>query len=1400
DVWTAWHTNSGDANPANSEVRMRRSVNGGATFQAELANLPFTAGNADVNDNAPPNPRVPGNLSWWLGSPQPRILTHPTIPGTLFVVCVDDPNNIFANGDDSDVVLARSTDYGATWTTSTISHAPVGTFEIMPAAAIDELGNIAVAWYDNRRGLTNAGLDGMPGNGDDDFLLDVYATVSRDGGLTFTNDFRLTDVAFDPDLGATDRFPPNNVLRIGEYFGLAAADGTVFVDWTGNSMAAQQILFDKFNMLGPFADSSESNNTISTATILGSPPAVTLQDRTLNTDDAVDYYKYTAHSTGTLAVSAYFDAGVTDVELQVLDARGNVIASGTESNIAPGLDQDRLVIPVVAAQEYFIKVFPGDPLSNPVVYDLEVENFAAPGPPVVEFDPADDSGLSNLDLVTFESTGAHFFVQADLTDLAAAGVAILTPAEATAGVTPGAAVQLFVNGAAVGFAAVVAGTDNTLFEIDLNADLAKFSVGGPNAAGPLGYPGFSNFITAAVRIFDGQKNAGGAAAPATARGPLSEPLRVIFDDTAPLAPSVPDLLAASDSGLSNSDNITNVNPPAFQGTGEANAMIRLFANGELVGQGVVGSDLTDGVAGNGLGAWEVTIEPLADGIYNITALLEDLAGNIGLASSELAVTVDTAANSRPQRPTLDLVDSDDTGWSDKDNVTRLSTLTFRVSAEPNSMVVIKDGNTVIDAFVMPASPFTFRTIAWPVAGIFAFGPHPLSAESTDDAGNRSDQSEELLVTIDSDVPLAPTAPDLLASSDTGTFDDDDVTNLQPLAFQGTAEQNTRVRILANGVVVGQGIVGTDLTAPPTDPEEPAIIGAWEVTTEPLADGTYTITAEIEDQAGNISTLSGSLTVTVDTVLPDTPYLDLTDSSDTGRHNQDNITSDNTPTVTLTADDVQAAGLNLPPHDIRYRLFDRDGTGPDVLLIDSFVTIPGLTTGNFFTETLSTLADGVHNLKLEVEDRAGNVSHAFLLLVTIDTVAPPVSFGLPATADDGLDPASDSGVIGNQTTFTDRRTNVTTPAFFGTAEANSINRVTADTIGGQILIGLNVAIPLDGNFAFPNGRWALTSSVYLNDPSLFAHDGIRSIRVTAEDVAGNVSQSQLLEIFLDTQGPQVTNVEITDDAGFNLFGLKPGNALQGPTPLVHSLTIRLQDLPAQQVPFFRDAIEAGVAVTQGLFTLVGDHNGVIAISAIVVTNDAPIMGQAATASIELQFAVPLPDDRFTLTIADTLPDVVGNKLDGESNAIQPSGTPQFPSGDRQPGGDFVARFTVDSRAEIGTYAVANVFVDANGNFLADPQGDDDDFTNRDLTFALGIVPALEGVVSPMGIHDSVFAGNFPTTVRDEGESLVADGFDKLAAYGYDPVAGGFRWLVDVNNDGIVDPADGDFATKQPAGFQ
>ena len=473
------------------------------------------------------------------------------------------------------------------------------------------------------------------------------------------------------------------------------------------------------------------------------------------------------------------------------------------------------------------------------------------------------------------------------------------------------------------------------------------------------------------------------------------------------------------------------------------------------------------------------------------------------------------------------------------------------------------------------------------------------------------------------------------------------------------------------------------------------------------------------------------------------------------------------------------------------IYDSSVDGPPGGQIPAGNFANGLTDLDFLQRTMAQLPEGYHNFKLEVEDRAGNISHDFLLDVIIDTTA------FEGEAD--LHPDSDSGVWGFPVTMTDYITDDKVPSFFGTAEANNIVTVSIDGVPA----GTAVAIPLDGNDAFqpPNFPYQGVAGNWRIDTVLNLSDGKHEARFTFEDLAGNREVSEDLEFFVDTEGPRIENVtfgEISVDGDFSFDGItslfepKPSG---GPDPLVHSIVVHYSDGPDREAPFFYGPVFQALALEEGNYSVVGDANGNIPIVAVNLIDQDTGPGRA-TAQYELVFGIPLPDDRFTLTVSDSIKDIAGNALDGESGAAAPFDgndvpfptPPIFPTGDGEHGGEFVARYTIDSRAELGVWGAGSVWVDTNGNFIFDP--DNVDYVNRDITYTMGIT------------SDDVFSGNFSGpgpdgilgTADDNNDAFiagnaVADGFDKLAAWGDIGVAGSptfdFRWLIDTDNDGRPD---------------
>ena len=321
--------------------------------------------------------------------------------------------------------------------------------------------------------------------------------------------------------------------------------------------------------------------------------------------------------------------------------------------------------------------------------------------------------------------------------------------------------------------------------------------------------------------------------------PVSLIRTVTVDTVAPAAPATPDLAAASDSGVSNIDNLTNDATPTLTGTAEAGATVTIREGATVVGTAVA----------DGSGNWSVATAALADGVHDLTATATDAAGNQSAASGGLSVTIDTIAPGPPPS-TPDLAAVSDSGLSDSDNITSDTSPIFSGTAPAGASVLLKEGATVLGTATADANGDW--TIASPV---LAEGLHSITATIIDAAGNENPAAAALAVTVDTGTP-APTITGF--TEDTGTTGDG--RTIGPLQhLTGTAEANSTVTIFDGATPLGTAIADGS--------------GAWSFDTAVLGLGTHSFTATAVDLAGNASGVSPALAAIVETrVVYDLTFL------------------------------------------------------------------------------------------------------------------------------------------------------------------------------------------------------------------------------------------------------------------------------------------------------------------------------------------------------------------------------------------------------------------------------------------------------------------------------------------------------------------------------------------------
>lgn len=212
ELYVLYYSDSGGSNAGGGQgLFIAKSADGGATFGAATR---------VSSVSRPPSP-LPGSAF--------RVFVLPALAvdpnsGALYATWNDSRNG------DSDVMLARSTDGGATWTQAQrVNNDPARPRhdQFFPAVAVGRDGAVHLLWLDRRDDAAN------------NLYLPYYA-ISTDGGATFAQE-PLSRTPSDPAIGFQGTL-------IGDYISLDTSfDGSkVYAAWVDTRNGDQDIYFASF--------------------------------------------------------------------------------------------------------------------------------------------------------------------------------------------------------------------------------------------------------------------------------------------------------------------------------------------------------------------------------------------------------------------------------------------------------------------------------------------------------------------------------------------------------------------------------------------------------------------------------------------------------------------------------------------------------------------------------------------------------------------------------------------------------------------------------------------------------------------------------------------------------------------------------------------------------------------------------------------------------------------------------------------------------------------------------------------------------------------------------------------------------------------------------------------------
>jgi large repetitive protein len=552
----------------------------------------------------------------------------------------------------------------------------------------------------------------------------------------------------------------------------------------------------------------------------------------------------------------------------------------------------------------------------------------------------------------------------------------------------------------------------------------------------------------------------------------------------------------------------------------------------------------------------ITVPPLTpDGTYtgnikaSVTSTPPPSGPNPG-SGTDVTITIDKTPPAPPSTP--DLINGDDTGISNIDNITNKTTsLGFNGTAEKNSTVELFDEGTSLGTTTASSGG------AWNKSVNLTPGDHSITAKAKDAAGNTSDPSGALAVTVDTTKPTvtinqaagqadpATTGPINFTVEFSESVDSTFVS--ADVAITGTAGATS-------GIVTGGPI--TFNVAVPTPPNGGTVIAS-------IAAGVAT------DIAGNtnFASTSGDNTVTYN---PCTAASVTTQPSDVlttyGDGNVQFIAqASGTPTPTVQWQVNTGSGFN-----------DIVGATSDTLtIIHPTVAMSGNQYKAVFTNTCGGTQTATSNAATLTVNKANATVVVTPYHVTYDCNSHTATVGsiIGAYGETG---ATVGAVDLSGTTHTDANTYNDTWTFTGTANYNNIGATPVTDIIDKA--DTTTSVTSDANPSIIGQNVTFTATVMANPSVACTPTGTVTFKDGATTLAAGVALSGGSATF-STASLSAGNHSITavysGDGNFNATGATPGSTASIYVQMVHYVFVGFLQ-PIDNLPYLNSS-KAGQTV-------------------------------------------------------------------------------------------------------------------------------------------------------------------------------------------------------------------------------